>query len=147
MSNTISNSDNVIDSRDVIERIAELESLRDDAQSAAESLIEENESKSPEDRDDDPVKETMEDGAEIYTSVDFGEEEYNELKTLKALEEEASGCADWAHGETLIRDSYFEEYAQEFAEDIGAVQKGMSWPYTCIDWEQAASELQQDYTS
>jgi hypothetical protein len=51
------------------------------------------------------------------------------------------------HGETLIRDSYFEEYAQELAEDLGYLQKNVSWPYDCINWEQAARELQQDYTS
>jgi hypothetical protein len=47
----------------------------------------------------------------------------------------------------MIRDSYFKEYAQEFAEDIGAINKNASWPNTCIDWDQAARELQMDYTS
>jgi antirestriction protein len=47
----------------------------------------------------------------------------------------------------FIADHYFERYAEEFADDIGAVNRDMSWPYTCIDWEQAARELQQDYSS
>jgi antirestriction protein len=46
----------------------------------------------------------------------------------------------------LIRDSYFEDYAQELADDLGLLQKGSTWPYTCIDWEQAARELQMDYS-
>lgn len=48
---------------------------------------------------------------------------------------------------TLIRDRYFEDYAQELAEDIGAVNASAAWPNNCIDWERAARELQMDYTS
>ena len=33
------------------------------------------------------------------------------------------------------------------ADDIGATDKSQAWPNNCIDWEQAAQELQQDYTS
>ena len=46
---------------------------------------------------------------------------------------------------TLIRDSYFKQYAQELAEDIGAVKSDAQWPHTCIDWEHAARELKDDY--
>lgn len=109
--NTPSNSDDTIDSRDVIARIEELESFLE-----TEGLL-------------------NSDAAE-------------ELHTLRTLAEEASGYAsDWRHGGTLIRDSYFEDYAQELADDIGAVDSSASWPVNCIDWEQAARELQMDYTS
>jgi hypothetical protein len=47
----------------------------------------------------------------------------------------------------FIADSYFERYAQEFAYDIGAINIYQSWPNNCIDWEQAASQLKQDYSS
>lgn len=101
----ISNMQDIIDSRDVIERIKALEGTED-------------------------------------------EEEQEELKALEALAEECDGnVSDWEHGETLIRDSYFADYAQELAEDIGAISKDQSWPNNCIDWEQAARELQMDYTS
>jgi hypothetical protein len=54
---------------------------------------------------------------------------------------------DW-YPVTLIRDSYFTEYAQSFAEDIGLISDtATGWPYTCIDWDRAARELQMDYTS
>lgn len=112
MAREISKYDDVIDSRDVIERIAELEA----------------------EREADPAK---------FDASDEGAE----LAILKALATEGEGCADWEHGETLIRDSYFEDYAQELAEDIGAIKDNASWPYTCIDWKRAARELQQDYTS
>jgi hypothetical protein len=76
------------------------------------------------------------------------DDERDELNTLKELAEEAEGYSpDWAYGSTLIRDSYFKDYAMELAEDIGAIPDNLQWPCTCIDWDQAARELQMDYTS
>lgn len=48
---------------------------------------------------------------------------------------------------TLIAESDFEEYAEQLAEDIGAINSDAAWPVRCIDWEQAASELAMDYSS
>ena len=48
---------------------------------------------------------------------------------------------------TLIRESYFRTYAEELADDIGAIPRDAQWPLTCIDWEQAARELRYDYSS
>ena len=47
---------------------------------------------------------------------------------------------------TLVRETYWKEYCQEFAEDIGAINNEAGWPNNCIDWEQAARELRMDYT-
>lgn len=52
---------------------------------------------------------------------------------------------DW-YPLTLIRDRYFQTYAQELAVDCGDYPKQVRWPYTCIDWELAANELLHDYT-
>ena len=73
--------------------------------------------------------------------------EADELAALKALAEEASGTPDWKYGETLIRDSYFREYAEQLAKDCDMVDANASWPNNCIDWERAARELQYDYTA
>lgn len=117
----ISNSQDIIDSRDVIARI---ETLREEHDSIAES----------------------EDQAQIDAWNESEEKE--ELDNLEVLAEEASGYADdWQYGEALIRDSHFTEYAQELAEDIGAIPDNAKWPCTCIDWERAAQELKWDYTS
>ena len=70
-----------------------------------------------------------------------------ELAALRGLEEEACGSPDWRYGGTLIREDYFQEYAQQLAEDIGAISGQERWPLTCIDWEQAARELQVDYSA
>lgn len=80
-------------------------------------------------------------------------DEREELKTLEDFLEECKGNGgdhqwegDW-YPVTCIRESYFKEYAMELADDIGAIKPGEhSWPYTCIDWDQAARELRMDYT-
>lgn len=37
------------------------------------------------------------------------------------------------------------DFAQDMAEQTGAIDKNASWPQTCIDWEYAAKELMYDY--
>ena len=48
---------------------------------------------------------------------------------------------DW-YPITLVRDSYFKSYAQELAEECDLIDSNAQWPNTCIDWNQAAGELQ-----
>jgi len=48
---------------------------------------------------------------------------------------------------TMIPAADFTEYAQELAEEIGAIGRDAQWPVYCIDWEWAARELKMDYTS
>jgi antirestriction protein len=108
------NSDDVIDSRDIIARIEELEGEREDL-SEADAAI-------------------------------WDEDNAEELAALKKFADQAEGyCDDWHRGATLIRDSYFEEYARQFADDIGAIDA--KWPTNCIDWEAAAKDLQSDYSA
>lgn len=47
---------------------------------------------------------------------------------------------------TLIRDDYFTTYAEQLAEDIGAIDRNAQWPMSYIDWEAAANALRQDYS-
>lgn len=80
-------------------------------------------------------------------------EDGDELAMLMAIMNDIKGAGgdeqwrgDW-YPLQLIRNSYFTEYAQELAEDCGMVDRNAKWPANCIDWEQAARELQYDYTS
>ena len=83
----------------------------------------------------------------LESDDDLDDDEKDELKQLKDLASEAEDyAADWKYGETLIRYSYFQEYAQDLAEDIGAIDPNANWPTNCIDWDQATRELQMDYT-
>ena len=113
------NGMDLIDSRDIIERI---DSLENDLEIVS----------------DDPNYLTGEDLEEVK----------EELKILKSVEEEAEGYAsDWRYGETLIRCTHFKDYAQELAEDCGMVTERSSWPNNCLDWDRAARDLQYDYTT
>lgn len=47
----------------------------------------------------------------------------------------------------LIPEDEFEEYAQEFAESVGAVEEASAWPCCYIDWEKAADDLRGDYST
>lgn len=38
-----------------------------------------------------------------------------------------------------------EDFAQDFAEQLGYMDKNTSWPHSCIDWQWAARELMYDY--
>lgn len=144
---TVDNMQDVMDSRDIIARIEELESERQDladaVQEAKDAQLEESSKESGGDTDTlETLKEELETAEEALKEWDGADE----LKALQALAEEASQSPDWTYGETLIRDSYFERYAQELADDIGAINKDATWPNDCIDWERAARELQMDYT-
>lgn len=149
MNRNISNTDNVIDSRDVIARIEELESELTDLMEAVSALRDESGALLYDANDPESLstQSALLDEALAYLA-DWKEEYDGELKALKDLQDDAEGYApDWHHGATLINESYFETYAQELAEDIGSVKQGMEWPYNHIDWEAAADELLGDYTS
>lgn len=120
----INNRQDTIDSRDVIARIEELELEREVEHDSYSNDIEAQE-----------ALDAWDDGGE-------GEE----LAALKNLTEQCEGYGDWQYGETLIRDYFFEVYAQELAEDMGDINHNVSWPYTHIDWGAAADELRQDYS-
>ena len=150
----ITNTQDVIDSRDIIARIGELEGILQDAQDELEA--EQDETDEREEAQCGACGLTWNDAAVSSKTPTPGgrcpfehiHEEAEELRALRSLEEEAAGYApDWEYGATLILDSYFEEYAQELAEGIGAIDRNASWPNNCIDWEKAARELQYDYTA
>ena len=69
-----------------------------------------------------------------------GLEDISRLGELEALFGE---LGEEARHETAIRASDFEEYA----EDIGTIDREQNWPNYCIDWERAARDLAMDYTS
>ena len=87
------------------------------------------------------------DELEGLEDIEIDDDEKEKLQLLQELVEQCEGySADWNYGATLIRGSCFEQYAQDFAEDIGAIDSALSWPSDCIDWKKAAEQLQVDYT-
>lgn len=125
MTNEISNSSDTLDVRDIIARVEE---LREEREAFAES---------------EP------------SGIQWGElelEDAAELATLEELLDDLCGNGgdelwngDW-YPVTMVRDSYFRDYAKELADDC-VFTRGNEWPARCIDWDQAARELQMDYSA
>jgi hypothetical protein len=111
----------IIDVRDIIERVEDLES----------------------------------DVADGYTFEQWAvenEPQAQELALLRAILEDLKGYGgdeqwegDW-YPVTLIRDSYFTDYAQELLEDCGDIPKNLP-PYVHIDWEATARDIRVDYSA
>jgi hypothetical protein len=72
----------------------------------------------------------------------LGEMEDDELRILQAL---AAQVGVSRQNATLIRDSYFTEYAREMAEENGLIAQGGGWPGSHVDWDAAAAALRIDY--
>lgn len=126
------------DIRDMIKRFEELETELQDAHHG--------ESDPPASPFDEWAKNTaadenatMQDAAIEFRAIQ------SFLDDVKGYGGDEQWRGDW-YPVGFIADSYFEQFAQELAEDIGAINRDASWPNTCIDWEQAARELQQDYS-
>ena len=144
MTRQITNGDDIIDSRDVVARIealaSEHEALTDAVTDAREALD------AATDESRDALIANLE-AANAALNEWTSSDEQEELSSLRALADQGESCSDWHHGEALIRDRYFTEYAQELAEDIGAVDAHAAWPARHIDWEAAADALKADYSS
>jgi antirestriction protein len=168
MVRNISNMEDVLDVRDIIERFEELEAdkaeFTDAITEAKEELqtLEHLRLVSGTAEHDEDIAEHDEDIADTRETIATSErhlaeweqsEDGQQFAELSALLNDLSGNGgdeqwrgDW-YPVTMVCDSYFQDYAQELAEDIGAINKDATWPNTCIDWEQAARELRMDYSS
>jgi len=79
----------------------------------------------------------LEDGEELDA------EDIERAAAIRELLEEVDPHGD---GEQLIPEDAFEEHARDVADEIGAIDSDAGWPLNCIDWIQAASDLQTDYS-
>lgn len=77
------------------------------------------------------------------------EEQAERVAAIVALFDEITGYAGDSpeDGIFLIADEVFVDYAQQLADDIGAIDTDAGWPTSYIDWEAAATALQMDYSS
>lgn len=89
----------------------------------------------------------------IKDTEEFSEEEKAELAAISSFLDDVRGNGgdeQWNgawYPVTFIRDSHFEDYAEELAQDIGAISKDLQWPLNYIDWPAAANALKQDYST
>ena len=131
-----------IDVRDLIERYEELET------SLLSAFNEQQAIEGDDTETDNPEDSAFQEWLKVTTHEEAGEFLFifNVLHELAG----AGGDEQWRgywYPVTLIADYYFEQYARELAEDCGLTDKPSGWPYYCIDWEYAARELKNDYSS
>lgn len=138
-----SKSDDVIDSRDIIERIEELESTLEAAHD------QETEEGATNLDFDEWLEAVIKDQSAAHAHEYW--DDANELRTLQALASEAEDSPDWVYGETLINEAYFTDYIEQLIDDCYEMPKEINsgdWPYRhiTIDYAAAAEEAKVDYS-
>lgn len=122
----ISNEEDVLDTRDILERIEELEREKDLPQNLA--LVD-------------------------WYETDEGKELLILRKLIEECEEYSSEVSD---GAALIRDTYFKDYCKELAEECGYItkiqvsdfpKKEIDNPlFNHINWDSWANDVRYDYS-
>ena len=118
----------VLDSRDIIDRLEEVTNELDEIEEYC---------------DDNDIRYDEHDD---YNSI---HDEFRELEEVRA---ECQHIGDWEHGTTLINERYFTDYIKEMVEDCYEVPDHMmtgEWPWSHMemDWDSAAEEAKMDYSS
>lgn len=133
---------NIIDTRDLQERLEELQGLKE-AVETAQSIVDElmvSDLAAAQPNFDEKLDEAR---AELDEACEaFDSDAQSELEELEALSEEVS---EWTSGNQLIPEDDFEDYCQELCEDIGDIPKDLP-SYIVIDWEATARNLKADYS-
>ena len=146
--------DDIIDTRDIMERIEELEGEHSDLVSALEEAQEAYHNFEPSDKPEETdfleiQEELLEARDDALTALNEwnSSEDGKELHDLQALSEDVEAYAgdSMKDGLTLILDSYFVEYCQDMVQDIGDLPKNIP-AYLVIDWDATAENLKADYT-
>lgn len=136
---------------ELTDRHEELTEERDDLQTTIDDAQENlNDAKDP---TSGLAPEDVADAAEALTAAVAALADWDgaeELRALNELLDELRGAGgdhkyngDWYPGELIAEDS-FVEYTEELARECYDIPD--TWPHRCIDWEQAARELAQDYS-
>ena len=129
---------NILYTRNLNKRLNELEDEREDLEDEVTTLKDEAKDCDPDEKEecDDNVTDAIE-------ALNEWDDEYKEeLDELYAMRDEIS---EWRHGETLIAEEDFAEYAKELADDSYGVEQ--HWPFNHIDWDAAVDALKSDYSS
>lgn len=146
-----------LDTRDLYKRQCELQEELEALEEAVSEAEEEYNAAASDyreaipDEDIDDAQEYMEKKGEELSAAhkkleDWKEEYQEELDELNRLENEIRD--GWMHGETLIPEEEFKNYAMDLADDLhGSAVRDAAWPFDCIDWDQAADELRTYYSS
>lgn len=149
MASEITGYEDILDTRDIQERIDELEYILESYEDEYDAYKYDHAV-----WHDDYIEWTNQRSASEKNNVkpvepEIPEEptdEIDELKMLSDVKAEIEGYCEWEFGEALIRDSYFTEYTQDLVTDIGDLPHNIP-SYLVIDWDATAANIQMDYTT
>lgn len=90
----------------------------------------------------------LKEARDLLDDPDASDEHADLLRVVGAIEavRDGMGASTFDEGSLLIPEGEFTEYAQDLAEEIGAIDSDAGWPSGYIDWEAAADALRVDYT-
>ena len=133
---------NILDTRDLQERLEELQGLKEAieaAQASVDELMTSDLAAADPDFDEklDAARTDLDEACEAFDG-----EAQAELEELESIAEEVS---EWHNGNQLIPEEDFEDYCQELCEDIGDIPRDLP-SYIVIDWEATARNLKADYS-
>lgn len=123
------NMEDIIDTRDLNDKLEELLSDQEDVQSELDLLSSDTE-----------------DEVELSEIESLEEQIKNLQDEIDILEDLKSEIPEFENGEQMIKDSYFVDAMKELCEDIGDVSSDLPF-YIVIDWETTAENLKVDYSS
>lgn len=133
---TVDNSQDTLNSKDIVARFDELQYAKDE--------IDELKEKSK----DELLTEQEQLDLESWLE-EFDEDEYEILQEVVA---EGENTSNWVHGAILIHEDYFVEWTKQIIRDTCELQlpeqfNSGEWPWRhiTIDYEEAAEELLLDY--
>ena len=144
MSTDFSNKSDVIDIRDVFERIEELE----DELSPIEEKEDEIESLDP-DEDKEEIRVAKEELEKLRADLENEAEELKILMDFVGEFEGYGGDEEWRgswYPLTLVNEDYWVEFCEQECKDLGYIKDDHPW-WIKIDWEETAEIMQQNYTS
>ncbi len=87
------------------------------------------------------------DTAQAEEGAEDEQEVWDVVEEAKMLQDFADTYAEAINnGEPVVLDSAFEDYAEQFASDVGLINDDAKWPNNHIDWKAAANELKGDFS-
>ncbi len=141
---TIENNQDIIDSRDLIDRAY---NLIDDY---IEAFNEQQKDEDGDDAEELEREDALHNDLFLAWLIAANDDERSELASLIKVWRECENLSDWTHGEQLIRRSYFVDYISQLIDECYELPKELTtgnWPYRhiTIDYEAAADEAEDDY--
>ena len=134
-------TENIIDTRDLQDRIDELNDDIDTLDNEISELSEEI---------DDLDENDPDDKNEIDLKLDDIEDKQGQIEDLQEelsmLLDVKSEVPEFSHGETLIHENYWVEYVQDLCEDCGYISRDFPH-WIAIDWDATADNVAMDYST